>query len=90
MYRAGIEAILGFRLQGEFLLLDPCIPRAWPGFEIVFKYRTARYEIAVENPNGVSRGVASAWLDGKALPEGAARVALVDDGAVHEVRVVLG
>ncbi len=35
MYRAGLEWILGFRLQGAALLLDPCIPRAWPGFEIV-------------------------------------------------------
>jgi len=48
------------------------------------------YEIAVENPQGVSRGVAAASLDGKALPEGAARVPLADDGAVHKVRVVLG
>jgi cyclic beta-1,2-glucan synthetase len=90
LYRAGLEAILGFRLQGEFLLLDPCIPKAWPGFEIVYQHRSARYEIAVENPRGVSRGVASATLDGKALPEGAARVPLADDGAVHKVRVVLG
>jgi cyclic beta-1,2-glucan synthetase len=44
----------------------------------------------VENPKGVSRGVASASLDGKALTEGLTRVALVDDGAVHKVRVVLG
>jgi len=90
LYRAGLEGILGFRLQGAFLLLDPCIPKAWPGFEIAFKYRSARYEIAVENPRGVSRGVASASLDGKVLPEGSARVPLADDGAVHEVRVVLG
>jgi cyclic beta-1,2-glucan synthetase len=89
LYRAGLEAILGFRLQGEFLLLDPCIPKAWPGFEIVYQHRSARYEIAVENPQGVCRGVASATLDGKAL-EDAARVPLADDGAVHKVRVVLG
>jgi cyclic beta-1,2-glucan synthetase len=88
LYRAGLESILGFRVQGAFLLLDPCIPRAWPGFEIVYKYRSARYEIAVENPRGVSRGVASASLDGQALAEG--RVPLADDGAVHKVRVVLG
>jgi cyclic beta-1,2-glucan synthetase len=75
-------------VQGAFLLLDPCIPRAWPGFEIVYKYRSARYEIVVENPRGVSRGVASASLDGQALPGG--RVPLADDGAVHKVRVVLG
>jgi cyclic beta-1,2-glucan synthetase len=88
LYRAGLESILGFRVQGDSLILDPCIPRAWPGFEIVYKHRSARYEIAVENPRSVSRGVAAATLDGKALAE--ARVPLADDGAVHQVRVVLG
>jgi cyclic beta-1,2-glucan synthetase len=90
LYRAGIEGILGLRLQGAFLLLAPCIPKAWPRFEIVFKYRSARYEIAVENPHGVSRGVASAELDGKILAEGPTRIPLVDDGQTHKVRVILG
>jgi len=90
LYRAGLEGILGFRLQGAFLLLAPCIPKEWPRFEIVFKYRSARYEIAVENPQGVSRGVAYAALDGKTLPDSPARVPLVDDGEAHKVRVILG
>jgi cyclic beta-1,2-glucan synthetase len=90
LYRAGIEAILGFRLQEEFLLLAPCIPREWPRFEIVYQYHSARYEIAVENPHGVNRGVAKAELDGKTLPDGLTRVPLVDDGQVHKVRVILG
>ena len=59
MYQAGVEWILGFRLRGTTLLLDPCIPRAWPGYEIDFRYHSASYEIVVENPQGVSRGVAS-------------------------------
>ena len=90
LYRAGLEGILGFRLQGAFLLLAPCIPKEWPRFEIVFKYRSARYEIAVENPRGVNRGVASAELDGKTLSEGVTRVPLADDGQVHKVRMILG
>ena len=90
LYRAGLEAILGFRLQGAFLLLDPCIPKAWPRFEIVFKYHSARYEIAVENPRGVGRGVAYAEMDGKTLPDGPPRVPLIDDGGAHKVRLVLG
>ncbi len=90
MYRAGIEAILGFRLQGGFLLLAPCIPKDWPRFEIVFKYHAARYEITVENPHGVNRGVANAELDGTTLAEGPTRVPLMNDGAVHKVRVILG
>jgi cyclic beta-1,2-glucan synthetase len=133
MYQAGMEWILGFRLRGTTLMIDPCIPRAWPGFEIDFRYHSARYEIVVQNPEGVSRGVASIELDGAALPGGAAgagaagvaagagaagagaagvggaaipgatagvgatavtrgvaAIPLVDDGATHRVRVILG
>ena len=58
MYRAGIEWILGVRLRGTRLYLDPCIPRAWRGFEITFRYHSSRYEIVVENPHRCcARGV---------------------------------
>jgi cyclic beta-1,2-glucan synthetase len=90
MYQAGAEWILGFRLRGTTLRIDPCIPRAWPGFEIDFRYHSARYEIVVENPHGVSRGVASMELDGHELADGAVSIPLADDRATHHVRVVLG
>ncbi len=90
LYRAGIEAILGFRLQGEFLLLAPCIPREWTRFQIVYHYHSARYEIAVENPRRVNRGVSHVELDGKTLPGDPARIPLADDGLAHKVRVILG
>jgi cellobiose phosphorylase len=73
------------------LLLSPCIPEKWPRFEIVFKYRSARYEILVDNPLGVSRGVTYAELDGTTLPsDPQIRIPLVDDGNTHRVRLVLG
>jgi cyclic beta-1,2-glucan synthetase len=90
LYRAGLESILGFRVRGETLHLDPCVPRAWRRFDIVFRYHSARYEIAVENPGGVARGIAHAELDGVALPEDRAQIALADDGLTHRVRVILG
>ena len=90
MYRAGLESILGFRIQGASLLLAPCIPASWAGFEIAFRYRSARYDIRVENPRGVCSGVAHAELDGEPLPRGPTRIELIDDGATHAVRVVLG
>jgi cyclic beta-1,2-glucan synthetase len=90
MYRAGLEGILGFRVQGASLLLDPCVPRAWPRFEIVFRYHSSRYEITVENPDGVSRGIARLEADGATLAGTPPRIPLIDDGAVHKVRVVLG
>ena len=90
MYRAGLEWILGFRLRGQTLLFDPCIPDSWPGYRITFSYRSARYEISVENPRRVSRGVTRLELDGKALPDASRQIPLTDDGVTHRVRVVLG
>jgi cyclic beta-1,2-glucan synthetase len=89
MYRAGLESILGFRLRGDRLVVDPCIPRGWPGFELVFRYRSARYDLVVENPRGVSRGVASVEIDGVLLT-GDPSIGLADDRTTHRVRIVLG
>jgi cyclic beta-1,2-glucan synthetase len=90
MYRAGLEWILGFRVLGAELLVDPCVPKSWPGFEIAFRHHSATYEIRVDNPQGVSRGIASATLDGKALPGAQPRFKLDDDGKTHSVHIVLG
>jgi cyclic beta-1,2-glucan synthetase len=90
MYRAGIEWILGFRVRGTMMHLDPCIPRAWRRFEITFRYHASRYEITVENPGGVTRGVAGIEVDGTPLMSGSASLQLSGDGKTRRVRVVLG
>lgn len=89
MYRVAVEGLLGFRIAGAHLNLDPCIPRNWPGFEIAFRHASTRYRIVVENPQGLCRGVVAATLDGAQLVPGAP-IALVDDGADHQLRVTLG
>ena len=89
LYRAGLEWILGFRMHGMTFSIDPCIPRSWPNYSIDFRYHSATYQIKVDNPSGVSRGVALMELDGKLL-HGSANVPLADDGAVHHVHIVLG
>jgi cyclic beta-1,2-glucan synthetase len=89
LYRAGLEWLLGLRLRGTSLLLDPCVPSAWQGFEITFRYRSTRYEIAVASSGGSNRHVTSLQLDGQALSPQPALVPLVDDGATHRVRAVL-
>lgn len=90
MYRAGVEALLGIRRRGAELSIDPCVPKAWPGFSAVLRHGAARYEIAVNNPRGVNRGVVRIEVDGVALEAGRASVPLVDDGARHSVIVTLG
>jgi cyclic beta-1,2-glucan synthetase len=88
MYRAGLESILGLRRHGSTFEVDPCIPASWPEYAIAWRVGETRYSITVANPDGRCRGVASAQLDGVAVDPRA--VPLIEDGAEHEVRVILG
>jgi cyclic beta-1,2-glucan synthetase len=90
MQRAGMESILGLRIEGDMVCLDPCIPNSWPGFEIVLRHGASCYEIAVENPDGVQRGIAAAELDGRAIAARPLIVPFKDDHAVHRLKVRLG
>ena len=89
LYRAGIEWILGIRLRGTTLSIDPCIPRSWPGYSVSFRYQSTSYRISVENPRSVCRGVARVELDGKPLSK-SSNIPLVNDGNEHQVLVILG
>lgn len=88
LYRAGVEWMLGFRLRGATLCLDPCIPRHWPGFSIRFRYHSALYDITVENPRNVTRGVTLTELDGTALT--ARDTIPLAEAGDHHIRIVLG
>ncbi|HVV64396.1 MAG TPA: glucoamylase family protein [Rhizomicrobium sp.] len=91
MHRVVLEAILGLHLQGDRLFIDPCVPRHWPGFEIVYRHRSARYEITVENPLGVNRGILAAKFDGRMQSgEEKSRISLTDDGKTHQLQIILG
>ncbi len=94
LYQSGLQGILGFRLRGEYLELDPCIPEEWPSFTIKYKYKNSLYEISVLNPARVSRGIASATLDGEQLVLGAAdkavRIKLIPDSGEHRLEINLG
>jgi cyclic beta-1,2-glucan synthetase len=88
LYRVALETILGFRPQGGRLYLEPCVAAGWAEYVITYRHRSARYDITVENPHRVQRGVLAVSLDGEPQPAG--YVPLADDGGRHEVRVVLG
>jgi len=88
MYRAGLESILGFKLRGSRLLIDPCVPRWWREFEITYRRGRTVYRIKVDNPLGFHRGIASVELDGTV--QSGDEISLIDDGLTHNVRVLLG
>ncbi|MBN1217528.1 MAG: glycosyl transferase [Anaerolineae bacterium] len=88
MYQAGTKYILGIRPTFAGLLIDPCLPKQWAGFKVTREFRRTRYEIDVQNPAHVSKGVKSMWVDGEAIAGNV--VPVFEDGQTHQIRVVLG
>ncbi len=87
MYQAGLEGILGFKREGDKLVLKPCIPSRWPGYRLTYQYKTTKYEIVVENPRNRMTGCERITLDEEVLlgPE----ILLQDDGQIHTIRLTL-
>ena len=72
MYRIWIEEVLGFRLRGECLTIQPVIPDDWPGFSIAYRYHSTTYGIEVIRETGAPAETS---------------IPLVDDGATHSIIV---
>jgi cyclic beta-1,2-glucan synthetase len=95
MYRVALESILGVRMhRGRELILDPCIPDAWPEFTVRLRVpgETTTYLIHATNPTGVATQVVAATIDGvDARLEGTGAVLpLMHDGNEHQVALILG
>ncbi|MEP6672979.1 MAG: glycosyl hydrolase family 65 protein, partial [Chthoniobacter sp.] len=87
IYRVWLEEVLGFKVRGDTLTIDPVIPKAWPGFRLRYRHHSTWYDIAIENPGHVCRGVARVELDGAVLSS--KTITMHDDQQPHAVRVCL-
>ncbi|MCI7521992.1 GH36-type glycosyl hydrolase domain-containing protein [Roseburia hominis] len=85
-YFSATRYMLGIRPDFEHLTIDPCIPADWKEFSAVRRWRGAEYDIHVENPDGVMKGVRELYLDG----EKADGIPVTAQGSRHDVRVVMG
>ncbi len=56
MYRVIVENILGVHREGQRVIIDPRIAKAWPRFEITLRDGEGHVHIVVENPRGLERG----------------------------------
>jgi cyclic beta-1,2-glucan synthetase len=89
--RIMLEDLLGMKVSGgDRLALDPCLPKDWPELSYVHRHGSASYEVRIENPDRVNRGVVKVLVDGEELARPAEGLRLKDDGGRHEVRVILG
>ena len=82
------QFILGIRPGYDGLVVDPCIPASWDGYEVSRLYRGAGYRITVSNPSHVSRGVKGMTVNG--VPVEGNVIPLQPEGSENKVEVILG
>jgi cellobiose phosphorylase len=74
MYRVWLEEVLGFKLRGDRLSIEPAIPESWPAYTITFRYGQTEYRIEVENGGQPSKQ----------------EIRLKDDHQNHTIHVTVG
>ncbi|MCB0731219.1 MAG: glycosyl transferase [Ignavibacteriae bacterium] len=66
-YYAITQYILGIQPQYNGLKIDPCIPNYWNEITITRKFRDAKYNIEVKNPNHISKGIKQIYVNGNMI-----------------------
>lgn len=87
MYKAGIEYILGLKIQNETLSIKPAIPSDWKEYSIRYEYKSSVYNIKIKNPNGKNTGVEKFIVNGIEIEE--RQVKLIDNGKINEIEVIM-
>ncbi|MCW9705879.1 GH36-type glycosyl hydrolase domain-containing protein [Fodinibius salsisoli] len=89
MYRVALESILGIRLKGNTMTIQPVISPEWEDYSIRWKSEDGRtvYDVEVQNPNGLESGGLEGTIDEQlvSFPEGVAKVKLKNDNQNHSV-----
>jgi cellobiose phosphorylase len=87
-HHTALQWILGVKPHLDGLRIDPCIPRAWDGYEVKRVFRGRTIHIDVQNPKNVCHGVAALSVDGQPVEGNLVPLDRLRDGAI--VVAVLG
>lgn len=87
MYKAGIEYILGLKIENGILQISPCIDKNWKEYCIRYRYKNTIYNITVKNPNGKNTGVNKFYLNGSIVED--KKIKLIDNNNVNEIEIIM-
>jgi len=87
LYIAGIEYILGLKIENGYLRIEPCISNEWKEYEIKYRYGMTMYNIKVLNPNHKEIGIEKFKVNGEIIEE--KQILLKDDGKVYDIEIIM-
>jgi len=88
-YKAGIENILGLKVEKGFLKIEPCIPKDWKEYKMKYQWRDSNYQIQVKNPHGKNvfeEGTSKVLLNGNPVEN---LVKLDGSRNIYHIEVIL-
>ena len=85
-YDAGIEYILGLKIENGVMKFEPCIPKDWKEYLIRYKWGKSIYNIKIKNPNQKNTGVEKVFLNGS---EVANEIRLDGNNGIYNVEVIM-
>jgi cellobiose phosphorylase len=86
-YYAITQYILGIQPHYRGLIIDPCIPKEWKGYQVTRRFRGSVFNIKIKNPNGVNKGVKDLKING--ISQQGNTIPIVPAGN-YTIEVVLG
>ncbi len=87
MLIAGIQYILGLKIEKGILKINPCISSSWKEYSITYKYGDSIYNIKVENTNNKNMGIDKFISDGQEIKD--KQIKLIDDGKTHSILIIM-
>jgi cyclic beta-1,2-glucan synthetase len=89
MYQAGVQGILGIRRRGGSLVVEPCLPAAWKGFEATVNLGSAICRIEVRPAGEGEAHKPGAQLDGVRSAGSGRQFYIPLDGNSHHLLILL-
>ena len=85
-YKAGIEYILGLKIEDGYLRIDPCIPKDWKEYSMQYKWENSVYTIKVSNPNNKNTGVTKVLLNGIEVEN---KIKLDNSNGIYHIEIMM-
>ncbi len=86
-YKAGIEYLLGLKVEKGYIRIEPCIPKEWKEYQMQYKWKESIYNIKVKNPEGKNTGVNKVILNGKEVEN---CMKLDGSRSIYQIEVIMG
>jgi cellobiose phosphorylase len=86
-YRAITESILGLYREGNFLRIDPSLPRTLSEYKVSYKFGKSTYEIRVKYNPDEKEEESHMVIGGERMNE--LKISLIDNGEDHYVDVYI-